>query len=234
MPEPLALFAFYALPVLSVAASLAYWLRWTTAEATSLTGALTKAASTGTMALWGATAGAPSYAILGLALGSVGDFCLARRGERAFLSGMAAFALGHLAYALGLLLQGSAFESSAPTFGRAVAALGLAVVVLSTEVWLAPRTGALRWPVRGYVLVIGLMGLAALALPAHPGNTSAAMIRLGAALFILSDVLLALRLFVMRSGPGARGLSLTLWPAYWAGQMLILVGTRLYGMPVPA
>jgi uncharacterized membrane protein YhhN len=61
--------------------------------------------------------------------------------------------------------------------------------------------------VRGYVAVIGLMGLAAVLLPAHPGQGG---LRLGAALFILSDLMLAVQLFVeqdqrirRRAGAGA-------------------------------
>ena len=57
----------------------------------------------------------------------------------------------------------------------------------------APRTGWMRTPVRGYVGLIGLMGLTALLLPAHPGQ---GLLRLGAGLFVLSDLMLALQLFV--------------------------------------
>ena len=47
---------------------------------------------------------------------------------------------------------------------------------------------------------------------------------LGAALFVASDLLLALRLFVAQDAQAQRRLSLLLWPAYWGGQALILLG----------
>lgn len=226
----------FASSLLLIAATLAfvgYWLFWAAQPSVSLTGALVKTASTGLLALAATlSSGAlPWGVVLGLGLGAVGDFFLARPGQPSFLTGMAAFALGHLAYAWALLSRASEIAEFAPTPAQFVAGCALLAVVLSTEIWLAPRTGALRWPVRGYVGVIGLMGMAAIALPPHPENLSAALIRLGAGLFILSDLLLAIRLFVARGEAAIRALSLSLWPAYWGGQVLILVGAGLYALP---
>ncbi len=80
---------------------------------------------------------------------------------------------------------------------------------------------------RAYVGLIGLMGLAVLFLPATGASCSFA----GAALFIASDLLLALRLFVVRDPGLRRGLSLQLWPAYWLGQALIGWGAVLLWRP---
>ena len=107
--------------------------------------------------------------------------------------------------------------------------LGLALV-LSTEFWLAPRTGGLRWPVRIYVLLIALMGISALLLPVHPGQ---GWLRLGAVLFILSDLMLALQLFVVRDAGWQRRLALALWPAYWLGQALIAWGAVVFWQAGP-
>lgn len=172
------------------------------------------------LALAGVAAGAPGLVVAGLALGAAGDFFLSRPGTRAFLAGMAAFAAGHLAY-------GAAFLAAAgPPLGAAplLPALILVALALSTEVWLAPRTGALRWPVRGYVAVITLMALAALALPAPRWPAL-----LGALLFLVSDLLLALDLFVLPDGRLKRAIGRALWAAYWSGQALIL-----WGMVPPA
>jgi uncharacterized membrane protein YhhN len=79
--------------------------------------------------------------------------------------------------------------------------------------------------VRGYVVLIGLMGLAALALPAQPGQV---WLRAGAALFIASDLMLAIQLFVTRDPLRQRRLGLALWPAYWAGQALIFWGAVVF------
>lgn len=169
-----------------------------------------KTISVGALALTALATGAPTLVTLGLVLGAAGDFFLSLRGEKAFLAGMAAFAGGHLAYAAAFVAAGGGMPGAALL-------VPLAALGLSTEVWLAPHTGALRWPVRGYVLVILFMAAAAFSLPSGP-------VTLGAALFVLSDFILALDLF--RYGPDrpnvwrARGL----WAAYWLGQALILLG----------
>lgn len=168
------------------------------------------------LALAGVAAGAPDLVVAGLALGAAGDFFLSRAGTRAFLAGMAAFAAGHLAYGAEFLAAG-VWPAAIPAF--ALAALGL-----STEAWLAPRTGELRWPVRGYVAVITLMALAALTLPAARWPAL-----LGALLFLLSDLLLALELFVLSGKGPKRAAGYALWSAYWSGQALIL-----WGMVPPA
>jgi hypothetical protein len=65
------------------------------------------------------------------------------------------------------------------------------------------------------------MAVAAVLLPAGPGQ---AVMRIGAALFLVSDLILALRMFRLQA-PGAQLLaSRVLWPLYWGGQALILWG----------
>jgi uncharacterized membrane protein YhhN len=162
------------------------------------------------LALAGAAMGAQPLVALGLALGAAGDFFLSLRGEKAFLAGMAAFAAGHLAYAAAFVAAGGGIP------GIAVL-VPLLVTGASTEVWLAPHTGALRWPVRGYVLVILFMTAAAFSPPVGA-------VKVGAALFVLSDFILALDIF--RYGPGRPNAwrARALWAAYWSGQALILLG----------
>ena len=189
------------------------------------TGSAVKTCATAALAGYGLIAGAPGLITLGLALGALGDFALSRPGKSAFLAGMGAFAGGHLAYALAFWQRGGALGG--PAFGpMPVAALALlAVLLLSTEFWLAPRTGALRWPVRLYGLVIGAMAVSAILMPANGGG---GILALGAALFLFSDTLLALRLFVATAPATQRALSLAVWPSYWLGQALILSGALLY------
>lgn len=187
--------------------ALFYGLRFATA-APSWPGSIVKTLSTALLALAGLIAGAPGLLSAGLALGAAGDFALSRPGKPAFLAGMAAFAAGHLAY-IALMWTPSGADQIWP--------LGLVMLALavSTEFWLIPRTGDLRWPVRVYVVIIAAMALAALTLP--PART---VMSAGAALFVLSDLLLAIHLFVAPRN----WLALMLWPAYWAGQFLILQG----------
>ena len=88
------------------------------------------------------------WILLGLLLSVAGDAFLLSEARRAFLAGLLAFLLAHLAYAVAF----------AP---RARPALPvLAVIALATAAvlaWLWPRLGAMRVPVAGYALAIGLM-----------------------------------------------------------------------------
>lgn len=167
------------------------------------------------LALGGIGFGAPGWVIGGLALGAVGDFCLSRSGLSAFLAGMAAFGLGHLVYAAG-------FYRPDGLSGALWLGAPIALLALSTELWLAPHTGSLRWPVRAYVVIITAMALAALTLGATGG-----IVIVGALLFLVSDLLLALDLFVLADGASRLRpvLQVTLWVAYWGGQALILLGS---------
>lgn len=218
----------------ALAAALVYWLGYCWRDQPGPVGAVVKTVSTGLLAamLW-QFAGLPMFwtIALGMTLGAAGDWFLARRGEAAFLAGMAAFGAGHLAYAAGMLARSSAIGFDGQSVAEDIALGSLLALVLSTEVWLAPRTGALRWPVRAYVLLIGAMGVAVVLLPAAPGQWG---LGLGAALFIASDLMLALRLFVVSDPARQRLLSLSLWPAYWLGQALIgLSALAFWGMSGP-
>jgi uncharacterized membrane protein YhhN len=176
----------------------------------SLPKTVIKTVSVAVLALAAAAAGAPSLVTLGLALGAAGDFFLSLKGEKAFLAGMAAFAAGHLAYAAAFVAAGG----GVPGLAVLVPLLALGA---STEVWLAPHTGALKWPVRGYVLVILVMAAAAFSLPLSA-------VTLGAALFVLSDFILALDIFRYGSDRPNTWRARALWAAYWSGQALILLG----------
>lgn len=221
------------LVALALVAAVVYGARFAASDAKGWLGAGVKTVSTGFLAL--AVALVPGggwfwLVPLGLALGALGDLCLALRGERMFLAGVGAFGLGHLAYAGGLLARSSGIGFDGLSGGEIGALVILAGMLLSTEVWLAPRTGALRWPVRGYVVVIGLMGAAAVLVPAAPGQGA---LRLGAGLFIGSDLLLAVQLFVARDAGLRRRLALVLWPAYWGGQALIVWGAVAFWQAGP-
>lgn len=166
-------------------------------------------------------AGAPPWLVAALAFSAAGDFALSRRGDAAFLYGLAAFALAHVVYILLFLsLSGaSLWEAFASV---PLGALALVAFGLSAELWLVPFVGRLRWAVRLYVLAITLMGLAAFTLPLGA-------IPLGAVLFIASDTLLAVQLFRLEAGTGyAKPLGWGVWGLYVAGQALILVGAGFH------
>lgn len=213
------------MPEISLALSLAcaalYAARYAATDSESLPRSLVK--TTAILALLAAALSygqTPPLILIGLGLGALGDLALSRRGEPAFLIGMAAFAAGHLCYAAAF-----AQYAQTPGWGQILALAALLALLLSTEVWLAPRTGPLRWPVRAYTLVIGLMAASTILLAPAPFQ---AVIRLGAALFLLSDLLLGLALFIAKTPQARKTLALTLWPAYYLGQALILCGASLY------
>lgn len=178
-------------------------------------GALRSAIKTGAvvfLAFAAAASGAPGLLIAALALSAAGDFFLSRPGEKAFLAGLVSFACAHIAYI-------ALFASLATGWPPLLAALALLAFGVSTEHWLAPHTGNMRWPVRFYVGVICGMGLAALSLPSHLG-----MALIGALAFMASDTLLAVQLF--RMPPDTRWnrvVSPLLWALYWGAQLLITV-----------
>ena len=228
MPDNLGETLALATAMMSLAAAVTYWLAFATREVKGAAGAAVKTGSTALLALL-ALAMPPGgwfwLIPLGLALGALGDLFLALGGVQRFLAGVAAFGLGHLAYAGGFLWRSGEIGFDGLGLSEAVALAGLLSLLLSTEVWLAPRAGDLRQPVRGYVGLIGLRGVAAVLLPAHAGQ---GVVRLGAGLFILSDLMLALQLFVVKGAGVRSALALALWPAYWAGQALIGWGAMLY------
>jgi uncharacterized membrane protein YhhN len=228
MGESLGEFMALATAIVSLAAAVGYWLRFAALDQPGPVGAGVKTVSTGLLAVLVAfVPGGPWFWLvpLGLGLGALGDLFLALRGERFFLAGVGAFGLGHLAYAAGLLLRSGSLGFDGLAGVETVALAGLVALLVSTEFWLAPRTGALRWPVRGYVVLIGLTGVGALLIPAHPGQ---GWLRLGAAFFIASDLMLAIRLFVARDGVLRQRLAHALWPAYWLGQALIAWGAVVF------
>ena len=151
--------------------------------------------------------------VAALVLSAAGDIALSRDGERAFLVGLVAFALAHVAYA-------AAFFGLSVGAPPLLPALALVALALSTEAWLTPHAGALRGPVRVYVTLITVMGLAALSLP-----EARALALAGAMAFILSDAILAQQRFRMAQASVWQGpASVALWLFYVGGQACILMG----------
>ena len=119
------------------------------------------------------------------------------------------FALAHVAYVAACLAMGVALGTGV------AAAAGLTLVALRVWRWLSPHVpAAMRWPVRGYIVVITAM--VACALGAWTRGAPAGL-PLGAVLFFLSDLSVARERFVVSSTLNR------FWglPAYYAGQLLI-------------
>ena len=150
---------------------------------------------------------------LPLLLSAAGDAFLAGEPKRWLPFGLAAFLLAHLLYvalfahynlSLTVLLE-------FPRWVLVLCAVGAAIAILRA-LW--GGLGRMREAVVIYVAVIVMMVAMAFTLP---WTRSAAMI--GAVLFMVSDAILAFRLF--RGGGPNMTADLAVWWFYWAAQALI-------------
>ncbi len=141
------------------------------------------------------------WILLGLCLSAAGDLLLLSASRRGFLAGLVAFLLAHLAYVAAF------WPAASPSPWAAAAIAGATTLALR---WLWPHLGSMRLPVVGYCAAIGLMLWLAL-------GVGRLEVRLGGALFWLSDLLVARNRFV-RAEPLNRLVGL---PLYYAGQYLI-------------
>lgn len=158
---------------------------------------------------------APMLLVVAFALSAIGDLSLSRPGTKWFLAGMVAFALAHLGFIGVMLASGAILQQASWLLIAAMLVLGA-----STEIWLRPHTGELKWPVRGYVVIILAMGLTAAGLPA---DRSLAF--LGAMLFVISDLILSIEIFVLPDGHKMQQMAAwSVWVCYIAAQVFLLWG----------
>ena len=157
----------------------------------------------GEVGLWAGT---------GMLFSWAGDLLLSTPGEAGFIAGLGSFMLAHVAY-LVLFLR-PVRTKRMPALALAYAAWWAALVVV-----LSPHLGALLVPVAVYGLVVGASSAAAL------GTTRA--IAVGALLFLLSDSILAFKLFWPGFAVWQQDFLIML--AYIAGQGLIAVGVVRHG-----
>lgn len=150
-------------------------------------------------ALWGG---------LALAFAAAGDILLGQPGELGFLVGLGAFLVSHIAY---IVLYVRPLRTRRPPW----IALGYAVWWLALVVLLAPYAGALAIPVALYGVVLCAAAAAAL------GTTP--LVAAGALLFLMSDTVLAFRMFYPGFEIPQQDFLIML--AYTAGQGLIILGT---------
>ncbi|MCT4684458.1 MAG: lysoplasmalogenase [Roseicyclus sp.] len=198
----------WALLVPAALLALAYGAVWTL-RPISLARSATKTGATALLALAALWAEQPGLA-LALALGALGDWFLSRPRETGFLPGLAAFAFGHAVY-LALLWPLAGPPALVPS-----AILFAVALALMLSLW--PRLGPLRVPVTAYAALSVALGLVALGMPLGA-------LSLGVLAFILSDIVLAVALFLLPEGHRAHPvLSRFLWVLYWGGQAAILIG----------
>ncbi|NOT39744.1 MAG: lysoplasmalogenase [Alphaproteobacteria bacterium] len=160
------------------------------------------------------TPNAPASALLllavALALSALGDFFLALKDQRRFfVPGLASFLAAHVAYLIAFLPHASRPDGVALA---AIAAVLAAAALLLARI--APHLGSLRVPVFAYFAVIMAMVAAALSI------REAWILSAGAAVFALSDSLIAVRKF---AAPFAL-INEAVWITYVAAQFMIAAG----------
>lgn len=193
--------------------ALVFWLGYCW-RGPSWTRSLVKTGSVAVLALAAFGQGLP---VLGaaLAFGAFGDFCLSRVGQTWFLAGMGGFGVAHLLYTF-LMFDGVALPGRWPL----MIGLGLFGAAMGWALW--ARAGALRVPVMVYLVIIMAMALTALALDTGPFWP---VVTVSALLFVLSDTILAVELFLIPVGHRlSRYLPFLVWPSYWLAQAGLLWG----------
>jgi len=161
---------------------------------------------------------APSIPLYIMAIGFVfsalGDFLLDIPDDKGFLLGLFAFFAAHIAFLVFL------WPHMTPLAQLGTAKLGsFGLLFVSNTwfyLWLRPSLdSSLRIPVAAYSTIIALMGMAAIGttLPSY-------LVPLGAALFIASDVVLAIEKFKAKF-PFAKTLN---WLLYASGQIILAIG----------
>ncbi len=151
----------------------------------------------------------------GLLLCAIGDLLL-EASPLLFLPGLCAFLLGHVLYILAFLGRTRALH-----LGRLAA---IAALAYGAYAWFGPHLGAMRVPVLVYLVVLATMlWRAAAQIDEDPtGALRPWLTTLGAALFVLSDLMVAWHRFV---DPDA-AVKVPLMLLYWAGQAGITASSR--------
>ncbi len=201
----------------ALACALAYW-RWVL-EPTDLLRSLVKTLSVALLALIAVIMGQGLLAVA-LSLCAIGDAFLSRDGPRSFGAGVFSFAAGHVVYVTLFLSVPEADANRLIQTPQAFAVLGLLALGGIMTLRILPAAGHLRMAVALYIPVILSMSLAALALPP---SFATGLILVGAALFLMSDSLLAVETFLLKKEDAlSHVLARIVWPTYWGAQALFL------------
>ena len=150
--------------------------------------------------------------VAALAIHAVGDGLL-NLGSDYLLMGMGAFFLGHLGYIAAFLPHRYPFAVLPPRRRAAIVLLVAAMIALTAYIW-----PMLRGPL-AIASPIYSLALTAMAVSALLGPWQGPWVVIGALLFVLSDVVLGLKLFA-----GQTLFAPIIWPAYAAAQILMPLG----------
>jgi uncharacterized membrane protein YhhN len=147
---------------------------------------------------------------IGLIFSAVGDVFLAISGKVFFVYGLSAFALAHTMYI-------SAFIRN-PSIRRSRFLLILIFILYGISILyiLLPNLGKMTLPVIAYIIVISLMGISSAL-----GKKNHYLVIIGAILFIVSDSIIAVNMFLSKVWNSSFWIMITYYPA----QFLITYGS---------
>lgn len=196
------------------ASAVLYAARYILAEI-SLTRSVFKTLPVIAMAGISLSAGGPILLTIALVLCALGDYFMSLD-DNWFVAGLSAFLAGHIVY-IALFFGFISFEFD----GLAVLSIGAALlysIIFATLLW--RRTGKYRTAVMFYIAVITVMAIFGLLMPSE-----LRLITFGALIFVVSDTVLAIRMFVLNADdPRRKILWHTVWWTYIVGQFAILIG----------
>jgi uncharacterized membrane protein YhhN len=167
-------------------------------------------------------AGQPSFTLwitVGLILSLGGDVALMFKSNKAFLTGLVLFLLAHIVYTISFTVP-NGFHPQDLVTGGILLVLGTAIYL-----YLLPGLGRMKGPVVLYILVICLMVNRAIStfFGDFFTTTQAWLLTLGATLFWLSDLVLAINRFRHPFEANRFGLFL-----YYGGQLLIALSPSYF------
>jgi len=154
---------------------------------------------------------------LGLFFSLVGDVLLDLDRSRFFIYGLACFLLAHVSYTA-LFLRDFRFRSKSLPIITAVVAYGAVLTFLLRNM----DSGHIV-PVMAYLGVISIMTTSAAVYSTGRSWKGANLVVIGAALFMLSDSIIAVNQFLL---PIPYSLMFSL-PLYWTAQLLIVRGIQI-------
>lgn len=148
----------------------------------------------------------------GLLFSAIGDLFLALSGKGFFVIGLSSFAAAHLMYIV-VFLRKPVFQSPRVYFV-------LAFIIYGFTIWsfVSPNLNSMLIPVTIYIIVITTMGVSAAL-----GKTNHWIVLFGAILFIISDSVIAVNMFLTKVQNSSFWIMLTYFPA----QFLITYGVSI-------
>jgi len=157
--------------------------------------------------------------ILGLIFSFGGDIALMFKSKRAFMIGLVLFLIAHVVYSIVFTVY-SGFVK-----GDLISAVALIFLAIIIYFYLHPGLEKMKVPVLFYILVISFMMNRAISTSSGKffSDTQAFLISVGAGLFYMSDLILAINKF--RKPFKYHRISLAF---YYSGQLLIALSTGFF------